>query len=232
MWKFEPFCDFLEDLTHHDMIGEIIIIDNNHSERPNHAVLSNSKIKLLNFYRNTYVNEAWNKGVKEAKYDRLCFCNDDIIFDPRVFNKAYSYITPELGIMGVSVAPWQEYITDGLIRIKNYELGDGQWGFSLCFFMHKSRYEPVPEKLKLFFGDNFVFDNCLWRNLPIKVIKNIWFYTPNSVTISRLDDTFLRKINIEDALEYKKLLIERGIDPYRWSPSIEKIFKQFAPEYL
>jgi glycosyltransferase involved in cell wall biosynthesis len=214
------------------MIGEIIVVDNNNSERPNRSVLSNPKIKILNFNRNTFVNEAWNKGVEAAKYDKLCFCKDDIIFDSRVFNRTYDHITPELGVMGVSVAPWQEYITDGIINIKNYEAGDGQWGFSLCFFMHKSRYEPVPEQLKLFFGDNFVFDNCLWRNLPIKVIKNIWFYTPNSVTISQLDSEFLRKINVEEALEYKKILIQKGIDPYHWSPSIKTILEKFAPEHL
>jgi hypothetical protein len=51
MWKFEPFCDFLEDLTHHDMIGEIIIIDNDHNARPNHKALSNPKVRIVNFHR-------------------------------------------------------------------------------------------------------------------------------------------------------------------------------------
>lgn len=233
MWKFEPFFEFLEELAQHYLVGEIIVVDNNSSQRPALDILSHEKIRILDFGKNTYVNGAWNAGVLESKFDKLCFCNDDIIFDLRIFSKALPHVTEDIGILGISVAPWEQYITDGLIRIKNYEKGDGQWGFSLCFFMHKSRYEPVPENMKLFFGDNFVFDNCIWRNLPIKIIKDVWFYTPCGATVKQMPEKDLIDLNVNDALAYRELILSKGVlDPYTWSPSIKMIFEKFAPQFL
>lgn len=33
------------------------------------------------------VNPAWNRGVEEAKYDKILIINDDIVFFPQVFEK-------------------------------------------------------------------------------------------------------------------------------------------------
>ena len=235
MWKFDPFLSFLQELVNHYLVGEVIIVDNNPSSRPNSDILKHEKIKLLSYGYNLYVNAAWNKAVENSKFDNLCICNDDIIFDLRVFSKALPHVTPELGIMGISVAPWEEHITNGLIQIKEYDPSDGQWGFSLLFFMHKTQYEPVPETLRLYFGDNFVFDNCVWRGLPIKVIKDVWFYTPTGggTTVSQLPTSENINLNVEDALAYRDLLISKGItNPYSWSISIKMILEKYAPQLL
>lgn len=34
---------------------------------------------------NMLVNPAWNKGVEEAKYDKVMIINDDIVFHPKTF---------------------------------------------------------------------------------------------------------------------------------------------------
>lgn len=235
MWKFEPFFSFLEELVNHYLVGEVVIVDNNSSQRPDYEILKHPKIKLLDFGQNLYVNPSWNRAVEASSFDKLCICNDDIIFDLRIFSKAKDHVTPELGIMGISAAPWAEYITHGQIEIKNFERGDGQWGFSLLFFMHKSNYEPVPETFRLFFGDNFVFDNCVWRGLPVKIIKHLWFFTPTGggTTVSQLPDYESINLNVEDALAYRDLLYSKGItDPYSWTPSIKLIFEKFAPQFL
>ena len=41
MWKYEPFPDFISDIIEHPLIGEVIIIDNNFNERPNHSIFAN-----------------------------------------------------------------------------------------------------------------------------------------------------------------------------------------------
>lgn len=233
MWKFEPFIEFLKELAQHELVGEIIIVDNDRTHRPEEEILQHKKIKLLDFGKNIYVNPAWNEAVKVSSFDKLCICNDDVIFDLRLFRKAYEHVTEELGVMGLSVAPWDQHITDGLIRIKVYENGDGQWGFPLCYFMHKSVWEPVPDSIKLFFGDNFIFDNCLFKSSILKVIKDLWFYTPNSITISQLPKQDLIDLNINDAIAYKNFLLSKGVkDPYKWTPSIKMIFEKFAPHLL
>lgn len=235
MWKFEPFVDFLKDLTAYDYVGEIVIIDNNSSERPNDEILNHSKVKILDFGRNIYTNPAWNEGVKVAKFDKLCICNDDIIFDLRLLREAHIHVTEDLGIMGPSIFPWNQNITDGLIRIKDYEHGDGQFGFSLCMFFHKSNWEPVPETMKLYFGDNFLYDNCLLKGFKIKVIKDIWFYTPlgGRTTVNTLPSEETNELGINDAVAYRDFLLSKGVaDPYTLSPAIRGILEAQAPHLL
>lgn len=235
MWKFDRFLDFLEDLVQNDYVGEIIIVDNNFEKRPQENILKNEKIKFLNFGKNIYTNASWNEAVKISKFEKICICNDDVIFDLRLLRKAEPHVTQELGVMGISAAPWYEHHIEGKIIIKEYGQNDGQWGFFLCFFVHKASYQPVPETLKLYFGDNFIYDNCLFNNLTIKVIKDVWIYTPTggATTSKTLPEKEWIQLNVDDALEYKKILLSNGVtDPYTYTPSISMILEKFAPEYL
>ena len=102
MWKFKPFLDFVEDMVAHPLVGEVIIIDNNTPEKPQHRVLSHPKIKMYSFGINIFVNPAWNLGAEEAIFDRLCFLNDDLIFDLKVLYRLLPHISPIRGVFGIS----------------------------------------------------------------------------------------------------------------------------------
>lgn len=228
MWKFEPFLDFVQDIVQHHLVGEVIIVDNDSAARPFHNVLNHHKVRLLDYGRNTFVNPAWNYAVKESSFENLCICNDDVIYDLRIFDRVHPQLTPDVGIIGLSVAPWKEHIVDGIIRVKNYEPGDSQWGFPLTFFMPKQNYVPVPDGLDLFFGDNFVFDSCIWRNLRIMIVKDVWFYTPQGYTTSRLDETMVLTKNVREAVLYRQIIQSVGItDPDTWAPSIPIIIEKY-----
>ena len=56
MWRFEPFCEFLQDLVELDVIGEVIIINNSQENTPNKNILNHDKIKMINAEQNIFVN--------------------------------------------------------------------------------------------------------------------------------------------------------------------------------
>jgi glycosyltransferase involved in cell wall biosynthesis len=160
LWKGQELPKLLEDITAHDKIGEVIIIDNDRKSRPNIRILSQKKIKFLRQTENIYVNPAWNLGAAEAKNQRLCFVSDDTQFDVRVFDAVYDMITKNNGVIGVnSRAIKHFYVKSALVYAKPvYDLSDAWDGFGTLMFVHKKNYLPIPEELKIYWGDTWLWD--------------------------------------------------------------------------
>ena len=74
MWQGNRAIETLKALSKYQSVGEIILIDN--SETP--PDLKIDKLVHIKEYKNTYVNPAWNKGYRLAKFDKLLFVNDDV----------------------------------------------------------------------------------------------------------------------------------------------------------
>ncbi len=98
MWKYKPFIRFLADLTWVSSIGEIIIIDNNPSERPSTDLFLHPLINMITHGHNIYVNPAWNLGVEKSKHDKICLLNDDVIVDLKLFNRMETFLNPSVGL--------------------------------------------------------------------------------------------------------------------------------------
>jgi hypothetical protein len=216
MWRYEYFVDFLEELVNHHLIGEIIIIDNDPTRRPISNVFLNGKIKILTTGENTFVNPAWNWGVREAQYDKVAIANDDIIFDLRVFQKIYNYITPDVGSIGLSVLPNEMHHVDGVIRVRDWNFDYNTFGFAMLMFVHKKSWEPIPEKLIAYFGDNFIFDNSLWNNRKIYLITDILYHSPYGQTGKDLP--FLKEMFEKEKIFYAEVIRSKGYDPKIWCP--------------
>ena len=219
MWRYEPFADFIKDLTQHHLIGEIIIIDNHPELRPNNLV-QHEKIKILTTGVNIFVNPAWNWGVAESKYDKLVIANDDLIFDMRVFNKIYDYIIPEYGASGLSVRSNEMHNVDGVIRINEWVPGSNTFGFPMLMFIHKQSWTRIPANLNIYFGDNFIFDNSLWSNKKIHLISDIFYYSPYGQT-GKSDSEFAKYLRNQFEKEkkiYAELIKTKGLNPRHWCP--------------
>jgi len=215
MWKFEPFVRFLHDMVNHHLIGEIIIIDNASHDRPKSDIFNHEKIKIVDFNRNIFVNLAWNIGILTAKYDKVCVANDDIIYDLRVFDRLNPYLTEKIGCAGLSVDHCERYRTDGEIRIKVWEPNDNAFGFGMLFFVHKKSFEAIPDKLDIYFGDNWVFDNSIWRDLPILLVQDLFYYSPYGQTGRHLNHYEFFK---RDREVYRNVILSKGYLPETWCP--------------
>lgn len=217
MWRYEPFVDFLEELVGHRLIGEVIIIDNDPLRRPDHKVFNHEKIKILTTDKNIFVNPAWNWGVREAQYEKIAIANDDIIFDVRVFNKIYDYITPELGVAGLSVLPNDMHKVDGVIRVKELSPGEITFGFAMLMFIHKQSWSDIPNDLIMYFGDNYIFDNSIWNFKKVYLIKDILYHSPYGHTGKEFVELMRSMFDREKEI-YANIIIAKGLDPAKWCP--------------
>jgi len=186
MWRaMDLMPELLESLVAHELVGEVIIINNEVNNTPTLSVLRHPKIVMIDQETNIMVNPAWNLGVEIAKYNKMCFCNDDIVFDVRLFNKIYDRITPEYGPHGII---WgkeefnQPPTTDGSIDFIEWKPGDVIHCFGQLHFQHKDSWIPIHSDLKMFYGDDWIFHNALSRNLTPWLIYNINFKSRNSAT--------------------------------------------------
>lgn len=195
MWRYTPFVAFLEDLVKFSLIDEIIIINNNSSITPTSPVFSNSKIKMLDFGENIYVNPAWNIGVKESRNKKICILNDDMIFDIKVFFHVDEILSPTTGVIGICLGDAnhnQPPFQTGSIKIKPWE-GEHTMGFGTLMFVHKDSWIDIPNDLKVYYGDNWIFDTALWQRRTNYLITDILYFTPHAQTSGTIVNNFLEK---------------------------------------
>jgi hypothetical protein len=193
MWKCPQFINFLPKLIDHTLVTEVIIIDNDPHQNPQHSVLLNKKIKIISLGKNIYVNPAWNLGVNQSVSEYICILNDDIQFDTNLFHKLQSFIIktdPQFGSIGFS--PGVEHLgqkthesTD--INIIELQTKQDLLGYGTLMIVRKSNWLDIPNELKIYCGDAFIFERSIWAGLKNYLITDIshtiqYATTTNSLT--------------------------------------------------
>lgn len=186
MWKFPPFLDFIRDLTKSELVGEILIINNNFQETPNHSVLNDTKVRLFNFPSNTFVNPAWNFGVDNSNYNNICILSDDVIFDLKVFDRVAEKLKQGVLIVNVLEPVETNPIIQGTAQILPFQQGMSLFHFGALMFMCKEDWLYIPNGLDLYYGDYWIWETMLGRFNQNYVINDLFFYTPGSVTCNLL----------------------------------------------
>ena len=166
-----------------------IIINNNVEDTPIHTVLDYPKVIVYNQESNIYVNPAWNLGVKHSRFNKLCILNDDLIFDLKLINKAHAFLEPGklLGLSSGIVEYGQTPLTTGSIDFE-FSVGQAGYGFGCLMFLCKQDWIDIPDEMKLYYGDNLIFDTMLYRFNQNYFITNMFHFTPYATTTSTLDD--------------------------------------------
>lgn len=186
MWRIaDQFVNFVHTLCDNESVGEIIIINNDNTKTP--EGLQHPKIRMFDHGRNTFVNPAWNFGVTQAVYNRICIANDDIIFDTAVFDKLQSMLLPTNGMFGLhpGIAEYNQIpVTDKTIDIIPWTPGTHLYGFGCLFFFHKESWHPIPAGLDIYYGDNYIFDLQMGLGKQNYIIANIDVSTQFEVTTS------------------------------------------------
>ena len=191
LWKSEYIHTSISQLEEHPEVGEIILIDNSTEVKE----LNNAKICHIREGINTYVNPAWNKGVRLAKYENLCILNDDLVFDTKILD----WIKPhmDLGIIGMNVANYDKWRTEFNPVIEKMEGRD--WGWGCLFFVKKDKWVNIPDDLLIACGDDWLLkhiDGYKISGLPLQ-------YQQVSIT-SILPEFFgLQLTDIQNFQKYK-----------------------------
>lgn len=187
MWRFKPFINFLGALLNYNLVGEVILINNNIADTPEELnEIKSPKLTRIDFNSNIGVNPAWNLGTESARFPFVCILNDDVIFDLTLLNKLVPYLSDlETGVIGLSpgVSDFnQAPFVNGQINISQWN-NEHTYGFGCLMFINKRNYIRIPEDMVYYFGDNFIFDTCLANKKKNYIITDILHYTPYAQTV-------------------------------------------------
>lgn len=182
MWRYEPFTKFLRDLLDHELVHEVIIINNDSAKTP--TLPNHDKLRLIDNGRNIYVNPSWNQGVRLSKTENVVITNDDIIFDLRVLKRVQEINDPNFGL--ACLCPGEAYykqppFKDGTIDIVPWT-GWNLFGFGQLMFIKKSQHVNIPYQLQIYYGDDWILQNAIDNFRNVYAITNILHYTPFAVT--------------------------------------------------
>lgn len=148
LWKSEWTLQLVNKLLDWNRLLELILIDNNPSERP--ADFPCNACEILNFGENIYVYPAWNEGVKRARGRYLMIRNDDILFEPSSLNGLFNKFGPST-VFGLHSRSF-EY-SGPLITDDEFYVGFG-WG---CLMILETKSYPfIPNDMQIFRGDAWI----------------------------------------------------------------------------
>jgi hypothetical protein len=193
MWKCNRFQQTLRELSAHELVGEIILIDNTSNE------LTIELPKLIHILegKNTFVNPAWNKGVEMTKYNKLLILNDDIWMDWNILNIVESYITEDNGVIGMAEENYHNPSTELGLEPITHRNG----GFGCAMFIHRENYTPIPTEMKIWCGDDWLFvknRNRRKQNYKITGFKIEGEISATTDTLSNIDEIKERDLVLKD----------------------------------
>jgi hypothetical protein len=160
MWKCDRLIQTLNELSEHDLVSDIILIDN--TDNTEKIVIP--KVEHILEGCNTYVNPAWNKGVKMASQERLLILNDDVWFDWDVYLNIANHLTTSVGMIGLHGSTYHHL---GPQNPKlNYVGRDLYRGYACSFFISRKNWIAIDTGLKIWGGDNQILQQSheLGRN--------------------------------------------------------------------
>lgn len=153
----ELLMNLINSLSKDSSVDEIILIDNSLQGIDEKI----DKLRVITPKENMFVNPSWNLGVKEAKNDFVALLNDDITICKDFCFKIVSQMTSDMGIVGFSrdfVVEEKEILPAPSEENLTLETVDGRCGhFGIAMFFHKSAYVEIPEDIKIYWGDDWLF---------------------------------------------------------------------------
>jgi hypothetical protein len=184
MWLSDLIHRMLLIYDRSEFVGEIIIIDNDTTKTP---ILSQyNKIRRYTKGENIFVNPAWNWGVSLAKF-RIILANDDIL-------------NSDFDIVGACLA-----LDDKGKRIEDISDHLKFPGLSFGCFMYIKDYEPVPENIKLWYGDDLQYNVSNKKGR----LRNFNFSTSPSTTI-KSNISYFKNIVIANDIKLADELLRNG----------------------
>ena len=170
MWRGVGFIEQLKEYCSCDSVKNIFLIDNDKSKRPKDLILQHPKIKIICYDKNIFVNPAWNEGYYRSKADVICFLNDDIQVDTKIFDDVTELDFTDIDIIGVHLKGSVDNYhivnhldnKEELIRLnvdKNQPIGGQAYAFGVCMFIKRTSYKVIPGLYQIWYGDDYLIQN-------------------------------------------------------------------------
>ena len=197
LWKSDRTKRLIADLQECEYVDEIIIIDNSYNGHQDTKV---EKIRFVSFGGNIYVNPAWNKGIELAKNECIALCNDDINFNPNIFGVIDENVLTYSGIIGMGEGNYNDKINEAKgPYIDMWQPGVNDWGWGCLILLKKSHWLPIPNEIKIWYGDNIIKDI---NSVSKGVLRNFKVETEMSTTSDEKEWDEVKKKDYENFINY------------------------------
>ena len=198
LWKSNRIGKLLFDLIKCEYVDEIILIDNAGKFFEHFEGLD--KVKLVQTGENIYVNPAWNLGIELAKNECIALCNDDINFDPNIFGLINEHTLMYSGIIGMGEGNYKDPIDEERgPYIDMWHPGVNDWGWGCLLLLKKSHWKPIPNEIKIWYGDNFIKDV---NSVSKGCLRNFRVETEMSTTSDEKEWDDIKKKDYEYFINY------------------------------
>ena len=147
MWFSNKLECLINELIKSELVGEIIVIDNNTLSN-NKTQIINEKLIILPQTENIFVNPAWNLGVNISKNENIIISNDDLCIT-NINKVLLEILNTNFDFIGLDYPNINK--NDEVIITKT--TGGMTKGFGCFMFIKKNKYIPIPDNIKIWFGD-------------------------------------------------------------------------------
>lgn len=220
LWLSSELQTSCDQLYNNELINEVIIINNNQgycnvnffnygTPTQNEIIKYNDiffnvktfgKFKIYTPPENIFVSAAWNLGVAVASSKIICILNDDIILHNNTIEFLSSFITDDVGIVGLHPLCFiNEQNTNEIIPI---DIRHNTFGCAM--FMLKEKYQYIPNQIKIWYNDDYLFNKVNGTHYSI-IGARIIGRVSNTVKNPKLRFD-IKKITDNDRIEYNKII--------------------------
>ena len=176
LWKSNRTKKLLSDLQECEYVDEIIVIDNTLTSFSDTQI---GKMRVVSFGENIYVNPAWNWGIHNAKNASVALINDDINFNPNIFEVITEDVLNQFGIIGMGEGNYKSLNISGDPILEVWKPGINDWGWGCFIMLNKKDWIDIPNNIKIWYGDNIIKDINL---TPKACLRNFRVDTEMSTT--------------------------------------------------
>lgn len=196
LWKSNRTKRLISDLQECEYVDEIIVIDNSYDGYQDTKV---DKIRFVSFGGNIYVNPAWNWGIHNAKNASVALINDDINFNPNIFEVINNDILQQFGIIGMGEGNYKSLNISGDPILEVWKPGVNDWGWGCLIMLNRKYWIDIPENIKIWYGDNIIKDV---NPSPKAILRNFRVDTEMSTTSDETQWDEIKKQDYENFINY------------------------------
>lgn len=200
IWKGPWIYELLTNFCNNAYIDDIILINNDVNNTK--EIPTSNKIRVITPDENLFVNPSWNLGVSLAKNYNVIISNDDILFNVNAYIEYLQSLNDlkQYGIIGVNSDNYT-LEDDENISLNHYGAVRNTGGWACLLAFHVQTWVPIPERIKIYYGDNFLQMACN----PILELRGIKIKTVMSSSANTSVD-WVKNITDNDLVEWFNIL--------------------------
>lgn len=207
LWEVPGFKYFINVVAESTSVKEVLIIDNATHLRytlENVPFFSHPKLKIIPLPENVGTNQAWNIGAFIADSDNIALLNDDVFFDISALAKIdYKLLNhPEIGLISSNTQRlYGAGVSSNDITFER-TVEEMHVGAGTMLFMQKSKYRKIPRDLRIYYGDNYLWDTLRAEGYYHYKLMNCAYFSLGGETTQALES--------RDLINSSKLLQDEG----------------------